>query len=193
MYDRALLEFVGRVPRGVLVGASTRVRAYTRALRYLEEQIRTEHAARRTATGRRSVRYLFFYDTFARFPRSFLQGALLNYLRSVVKAFEKSREVVFPIRIRAECWGVGVHVLNGRIAKKTNTNMKSPSPLVCRQKCLFVVFVYVTPPILSVIFVLQPVIRSPPSSEFVVLLLLVITTYFVSLHSLCIFLLSPAW
>ena len=49
---RALLKFVHRVPRGVLVRASTRVRAYTRALRYLEEQIRDEHAARRMASGR---------------------------------------------------------------------------------------------------------------------------------------------
>lgn len=57
--DRALSGFVGRVPRGVLVGASTRVRAYTRALRYLEEQIRAEHAARLRATGGRSVSLLF--------------------------------------------------------------------------------------------------------------------------------------
>lgn len=53
---RALLGFVRRVPRRVLVKASMRVRAYTRALRYLEEQIREEHTARRKATGR-SVSY----------------------------------------------------------------------------------------------------------------------------------------
>lgn len=48
---RALVTFVRRVPRGVLVKASMRVRAYTRALRYLEEQIRAEHSARQKSTG----------------------------------------------------------------------------------------------------------------------------------------------
>lgn len=52
---RAFLGFIGRVPRSVLVKASMRVRAYTRALRYLEEQIRAEQAERQAATGR-SVR-----------------------------------------------------------------------------------------------------------------------------------------
>ncbi|CAM9291538.1 unnamed protein product [Discosporangium mesarthrocarpum] len=44
---RSLVKFVDRVPREVLVRGAMRVRAYTRALRYLDQHIRVQHAKRR--------------------------------------------------------------------------------------------------------------------------------------------------